>query len=844
MKQILIKTGVFILTFIIAIIVLGKYMNRGSNDLTSEMRQATYPLLYMVNEGERYNCLHGYAGVMNNAYERSTMTILGAERAGSVEIDDFGSDIRDITYEVRDVAGERLIESTQVTDFNTTDTGVMFDYVVKDLIKEDTEYSLIFLVDIGNAVVRYYTRIIWTDDCHLKECVDFAKDFSAKTFDREEAQSIRKYLESGPTGDNSTFAKVNIKSKFFQVTWGDTGVVRLTEPVPTVTQISSNVTNVTLGYYVASGEGEARVIYYTEEYYRIRYTENRMYLLDFERNVEQILNPDNIRIDNNRLDLGVIGSDFKITESETGNIVVFKNYGRLFEYSVSDNKLSILYSFIEGNEFDDRNAYKKHDMKMISVDETGNARFIVYGYMNRGNHEGEVGIEILDYDASLNTIEEEAFIPYDKSPDILLNEMDDLHYINKEDTLFIILGRTTYAIDIKSKNFDIMMEQTGDDALFVSESGKMIVWETSDNAYNCDELLLMDLETHSTAAIDSEEGDYVYPLGFIGEDLIYGMAHSADIIKDASGNIVFPMYAIYIRNTAGAILKTYNPADIYVVSGDIEGNQIVLHRVKKKGDAGYESVSDDQIVNKSEAGGGINNVISYTSETFKTCYGILFKNTISKKAVQVRSPKEIIFEGSRNINMKMVERDETLYYAYSMKGLRGIYSSAAHAINAAYAASGVVVNDRGDYVFVKGNRTSRNQIMSITATPIEGDGNSVSVCLDTILAREGIVRNTATELSLGKTPYSIVKDTLLDMDVLDLTGCPLDAVLYYVNKDIPVMAMLDSGEAVLITGFNEIAVVIMDPVSGTLSKKDMSEASNWFAANGNNFITYNKPTEN
>jgi hypothetical protein len=383
MKKILIKTGVFILTFIIAIIVLGKYMNRGSNDLTSEMRQATYPLLYMVNEGERYNCLHGYAGVMNNAYERSTMTILGAERAGSVEIDDFGSDIRDITYEVRDVAGERLIESTQVTDFNTTDTGVMFDYVVKDLIKEDTEYSLIFLVDIGNAVVRYYTRIIWTDDCHLKECVDFAKDFSAKTFDREEAQSISKYLESGPTGDNSTFAKVNIKSKFFQVTWGDTGVVRLTEPVPTVTQISSNVTNVTLGYYVASGEGEAQVIYYTEEYYRIRYTENRMYLLDFERNVEQILNPDNIRIDNNRLDLGVIGSDFKITESETGNIVVFKNYGRLFEYSVSDNKLSILYSFMEGNELDDRNAYKKHDMKMISVDETGNARFIVYGYMNR-----------------------------------------------------------------------------------------------------------------------------------------------------------------------------------------------------------------------------------------------------------------------------------------------------------------------------------------------------------------------------------------------------------------------------------------------------------------------------
>ncbi|MBR5945307.1 MAG: hypothetical protein IKZ94_10220, partial [Lachnospiraceae bacterium] len=281
-----------------------------------------------------------------------------------------------------------------------------------------------------------------------------------------------------------------------------------------------------------------------------------------------------------------------------------------------------------------------------------------------------------------------------------------------------------------------------------------------------------------------------------------------------------------------------------VVSGDIEGNQITLHRVKKKGDTDYESVTDDQIVNSSETGGGINSVTSYNDETRKKCFGIVFKNTASKKSIQVRNPKEIIFEGNRNINVKMVTREETLYYAYSMRGLSGIFASASHAVNEAYKKSGVVTNDLGDYVFIKGNRSTRNQIMTITATSIEGNGNSVSVCLDTILAREGIVRNTATELTIGKTPYSIIKDSLVDTDVLDLTGCPLDAVLYYVNKDIPVMAVLDSGEAVLVTGFNEVAVVIMDPVSGTLSKKGMQEASEWFAANGNTFLTYNKPTLN
>ncbi len=57
------------------------------------------------------------------------------------------------------------------------------------------------------------------------------------------------------------------------------------------------------------------------------------------------------------------------------------------------------------------------------------------------------------------------------------------------------------------------------------------------------------------------------------------------------------------------------------------------------------------------------------------------------------------------------------------------------------------------------------------------------------------------------------------VQVLDLSGCSLDAVLYYVNQDIPVLAILEDGEAVLVTGFNEFNVVIMEPSTGKLYKK-------------------------
>ena len=84
----------------------------------------------------------------------------------------------------------------------------------------------------------------------------------------------------------------------------------------------------------------------------------------------------------------------------------------------------------------------------------------------------------------------------------------------------------------------------------------------------------------------------------------------------------------------------------------------------------------------------------------------------------------------------------------------------------------------------------------------------------------------------------ILEENLENVQVLDLTGCTLDAVLYYVNQDIPVLAMLQNGEAVLVTGFNEFNVVIMEPSKGALYKKGMNDAAEWFYENGNCFITY------
>ena len=60
----------------------------------------------------------------------------------------------------------------------------------------------------------------------------------------------------------------------------------------------------------------------------------------------------------------------------------------------------------------------------MNIDEAGNIAFLVYGYMNRGTHEGQVGASAYYYDNTVNTIEELAFIRSTHAPDLFIKEVE------------------------------------------------------------------------------------------------------------------------------------------------------------------------------------------------------------------------------------------------------------------------------------------------------------------------------------------------------------------------------------------------------------------------------------
>lgn len=852
-----IRYGVVTMVFVLSLIIFSVVLNQGNTDMTMEMPPASLPTASVILDNQKINEMHGYVQRMDAATIRESISPIGSDRQLSFQLDLYGQKLKELRYEVRSVDGKRLIEDTRVTDYVKEGEAVSATVNIKDLIEENVEYNFILIAELEDArEVYFYTRMIQCDNSLTSSKLDFVLDFHEKTFDKETAKTLSLYLEPNSEGDNSNFGKVDIHSNLNQVSWGNMNVERVEDPVVTICELSSNLAFVRLDYIVKIAEGRTESYDRVSEYFRVRYTSDRFYLLNYERSMEEIFTMDKKSFANNKIMLGIQNEEIQMAESDGGNILAFVNANRIFCYDVVENKLSQLFAFFDENNFDARTYYDNSDIRILDVEETGNVAFIVYGYMNRGKHEGKTGIELYYYNHLQNTVEEQVFMEYDKSPQVLMNDINTLSYTNRKGELFVLVDGNIYKINIENKTCEAIAESVNEDNFYVSDTGEMIVWQADADTIGAEKLILMNLNTEEITEIAAGDAEYCKALGFMGEDLVYGVANKSDISMDRYGSGVFPMKGLRIQGQDGSVLKEYKNEDIYILNGTIRDNQLNLTRAKgvrkeyqdpETGETSYGSLdltptTDDQITSNVEEEQGYNTIAAVVTELYETIQQIEMKKEIDAKHLKFLTPKEVMYEGGREIGPDremVVER----YLVYVGGRLEDIRSDPGKAVLYAYENVGTVIDYRGNEIYRRGELVSRNQIMAIKEASTRDNKDSLAVCLDTILHFEGLSRNTEFMLEQGQSAMDILQNNIKDSVILNLKGCTMDAMLYYVNQDIPVLALKDAGQSVLIIGFNQQNVVLMDPVTGTIYKKGMNDSRTMFEENGNCFVTYVKTGE-
>ena len=447
MSKKVIKPIVLIVVFIAALITFCITTNKGNKDMTTKQADATLPVMSFNLDKIKINTLHGYTTEMDPTKMRDCVIPISDDRKLSLSISTYGMAVDRISYKIRSMDGKRLVADDEISSFSNKDNTIQADISMPNVMDENTEYLLVFTITSGQDNVYYYSRIMQTDGKAAAKVVEFAKKFHDETFIKDDKSFFTTYMET-TTGDRNTLAHVDLTSTVSQITWGSMAAAQYTNPVIALKEINDSYDVVTIDYVMSCVDGKGETEYYNvREYFRLRQTESRMYVLNYERTANQIFNSENSFIsDSGSVMLGIRSSEAEYRANEAGSVICFVQEGDLYSYDINNGMIIKVFSFRDAEGIDERENWNHHDIKIVSVDEAGSIDFVVYGYMNRGTHEGEVGTGVYHYDGLAHTIDEEAFIPSKTSYEVLKAEMGKMLYLNEKNEFYLMMDDSLYRI--------------------------------------------------------------------------------------------------------------------------------------------------------------------------------------------------------------------------------------------------------------------------------------------------------------------------------------------------------------------------------------------------------------
>ena len=841
MKKKWIKPTVLVTVFFVALIFFNLITKQSSEDMTTTMARATMPVMYFQEGDVNINEMHGYAQEMNAAMVRDSITPVGDDRNLTLLVDSYGQDVQELSYEIRSLDKTRLVANGDLTDALSKDgRKYTVTFQVQNLLEKYTEYLLILHLTTEEQDAYYYTRIIQAQDYYAEECLDFALQFHDYTFRDDAATFIPTYMDPA-TGDATTLAYVDLSCSLKQITWADFDCKKLTTPVLSFKEINSSYNVITLDYVVVYTTESGEMEYYNvEEYYRLRETATRMYVLNFERRMNQIFRSENSFVtDKTKIQLGIRDEHIEYASNESGDVVAFVQEGDLWRFSQSSNELTKVFSFRGEEGIDVRENWNQHDIQVMGIDEVGSVDFIIYGYMNRGIHEGEVGIGVYRYDGISHTVEEEGFIPVDRSYEVLGAELGQLMYGNDQGFVYILMDGAVYRIDMLSLNAEIVLDGLKDGCYATSESNRFFAWVEPGKKYSSEKIQIMDLKNGEIFETEADSEGCQIPMGFVGEDFVYGIADKDEIQVDAAGNVTFPIKKLKIMATAEekhGILKTYEPEGKRVASISIQNHMIQVDLAKVV-ENHLESCGTDTIMNRDAEEEEIVTITSTVTDVKETQYQLALKKEIDTGKTKQIVAKSMIVEEIPIIKLKSSEEKDR-FYVYVKGDVLLATDSISDAIRKANDQLGVVVDENQNYVWMRARKQTQNAFSALSTNEGDADADSIACAISIMLQRNDVDVTVHTLLENGQTPKGILEQYLKEKTVLDLSGCTVEEVIFYVSNGSPVFALADQNRAVLIVGYTSNNVFLYNPKTRTTESVTMENASEMFENAGNVFFSY------
>lgn len=825
MRSFILKCIVFCIVFAGSLFYFNHASTKGSTELTAEMNQATLPVLYTLVNDMKINTLHGYTDDLDAALLRDTITPLDdGTKTMHVVIKQYKNDIKSLKYELSNINGTKVIDSGEITKFKKEKNSKTAVIKFKGKLEPGSDYSLKLTVKPdGGILTKYYTRVKYGDNLHIKDYLDFVTYFHETSFDKEKSQELVKYLETKTDGTNNNLNSVTIKSDLESITWAGLKPKAETKPSIAIKELTDEQMVLEASYILSAVNGKGVKEYYNViEYYKVKYSSDRMYLLSFERKQEEIFNPQIIDVSKNGFKLGIgTNENIQLTYNQDCNKVAFVRERQLWYHDYKTTTMTKVFSFRQDEVFEARNDFDQHDIKIIELKDDGEITFVVYGYMNRGRHEGTNGIALYRFTPKNESIEELLYIPANQTFKTLKEDVEYLSYLNDNNMFYFALDGVINSVNCDTKEVKVLAHKVTTSNCVVSRDQSVIAIQNKATAANTTKITIYNLEDETQKQITAKSSQKIKTIGYIGQSLIYGVANDKDIVKKGGGSTIFPMHTIRMLDENLKVINTYKKKGIYVTDTAVNGQAVELTRVKKDGKK-YKAESSDIIIRKEE--GSANQIkLSYqfNSDWYNQLFMIYPNFVYITSSPKLITTKEVLVDDYRTV-LVSGDNDSSKYFVYASGQANNSYTTASAAIKAASENQGSVVNSKQQYIWeynaTPDYATVADDISMITA---KNNKESAIACVAMILQYEGVKVDWTTLVS-GKNDPEVLLNQYLKNGGINLTGATLDQVLYFLGKGAPVIAKLNN-HYVLLTSYNGTAIRYSDPVTKDVVRADRKD---------------------
>lgn len=809
MKKFLGRMGVLLLIFVLGVAGTAFLLNNETTDDRSDMNNPTLPEVMVDFGGTLSNLMHGYRQPMQADFVRECVTPLDTTKTLSIAIDPNESEVKSLAYEIRSSDGTKVIENQKLSTLESSENYLRAEVEIASGLLMNQEYSMQITLETDRGDSYYYTRLVSRSSTYTEEYVKFVQNFAQMCMNKNTADQLSAYLESQQSGSRN-FAEVSITSPLSDISWGNLNPQISRQGIPVIKEINETTASVSLSYEISAVNDNGGVEFYNvEDFYRMRYTESRIMLLDFERSAAQIFNPNLPVISDSGLLLGVRSRDVSYMTNEEASVVAFVQEGELWTYTPENGKFVDVFSFRKTDNRDARDASQEHGIKLIQVEDNGDVDFVVYGYMSRGAHEGICGAGIYHYNSDQNMIQEEVFIPSTESYEFLKEDLGTLSYVNGKNELFIVMARKLYQINIDESSCEILAEGISKDDFAVSKTNAHAAWRITEGE-NAGQIQFMDFDSLKSRTIAPGESQELRVLGFMNEDLIYGTLNSQDIFTDANGHVTEGLSSLRIEDFGGNLKKEYHQDGQYMIDVTI-GGTLMEFDLAVKGGNGYTVKKRDNIMNNSGSAEDLVSVEQTSSDRQGALVRLAFEDSPGTDDPLILRAK-VRSGDSRIVEVDIETSEEEIYYVYAKGSLDSIWSEPADAVQRADEQTGVVLNREQQYVWERGNM--KTQLTLNTSDVPE-------------IIRTGSWDKEALQEGMGDSGT-----------IIDLSGCTLENVLYEVSAQRAVIAKTGENSSVVIVGYDAYNTYLLNTSTGEVKPYGMNDSTALFQKAGNIFISY------